>query len=293
MIPSGRVAIDGTLVMAVVNASPESFSDAGRYATLQQQIDLAVSVVDSGADIVDVGGQSAITGRPEISDRLEAARVVPIVSWLREHRPAAIVSVDTYKPTVVREVLAAGAQIVNDVSGLRYPQVAELCADAGAGLVIMHTKARPKVRLQDPLAYEDITNEVLDFLGSKIDEASRLGVLRESIIVDPGPDFAKTPHQTVAMLRRLDEFRSFGRPLLLALSRKDFIGAIVHKPPLGRAAGTIAAITHLAATPGNIVRVHDVEATADALRTLDVLTGRAEIPRSYLLPDEIRHERSQ
>lgn len=277
--------------MGVVNASPESFSDAGQFDTLQRRLDLAARLADRGADIIDVGGQSAITGRAEIAAEAEVARVVPIVEWLRSHRPETIISVDTYKPPVVDEVLRAGAHIINDVSGLLYPRVAELCADAGAALVIMHTKARPKERMQDPNAYVDVTAEVYDFLAKKIEEAQTLGMGQESIILDPGPDFAKTPQQTIALLRRIDEFRAFGRPLLLALSRKDFLGAILRKPPLGREAGTLAAIAYLAALPGSIVRVHNVEAAIDALRTIDVLSGRKDISADYVLPDSLRHER--
>jgi dihydropteroate synthase len=154
----------------------------------------------------------------------------------------------------------------------------------------MHTKALPKHRLQDPAAYEDVTEEICAFLSAKIADAVSLGVARESIIVDPGPDFAKTPHQTIELLRRVDEVRRFDRPLLLALSRKDFLGAILGKPPLGRDAGTIAAIAHIAAVPGNIVRVHDVEAARDAIRTIDALVGRTEVAPDYRLPDAIRHE---
>ncbi len=198
-------SISSTLVMGVVNASPESFSDAGQYGTLDEQSRRALELVERGADIVDIGGQSAITGQDELDAGEESDRVVPIVEWLRRERPDAIISVDTYKPLVVRDVLAAGAHIINDVSGLLYPETAELCAAAGAGLVIMHTKARPKQRLQDPAAYDDVAAEVADFLRDEDRPAISLGVAEESIIVDPGPDFAKTPHQTIEMLREVDE----------------------------------------------------------------------------------------
>jgi dihydropteroate synthase len=282
--------VDGTLVMGVVNASPESFSDAGRYDTLEAQCRQATKLIDDGADIIDIGGQSAITGEDELSDVEESDRVVPIVEWVSRTRPEVIISVDTYKPAVVRDVLAAGAHLINDVSGLLYPDTARLCAAAGAGLVIMHTKARPKQRLQEPDTYADVTGEVVAFLELKIAEALSLGVRRESLILDPGPDFAKMPHQTITMLRDADAFRVFGRPLLLALSRKDFLGAIVGKSPRGREAATIAAIAHMIATPGNIVRVHDVDAARDAIAVIDVLTGRHDIPRDYRLADELRHE---
>lgn len=289
-LPNSVLTVDGTMVMGVVNASPESFSDGGRYRTLTAQLDRAAELIERGADILDIGGQSAITGLPEVPDAEESARVVPIVEWVRRTYPQSIISVDTYKPLVVRQVIEAGADLINDVSGLLFPETAEICGAAGAGLVIMHTKARPKQRLQDPASYGNVTEEVMRFLSDKIAEAQALGVSRDAIVVDPGPDFAKTPHQTIEMLRRVDEFRQFGRPLLLALSRKDFIGAILEKPPLGRDAGTLAAIAHLTRTPGNIVRVHDVEAAFDVIRTINVLTGRRDVAPDYHLPDAIRHE---
>lgn len=287
----GRVlAVDSTLVMGVVNTSPDSFSDAGRYATFDRQLALAEQFADAGAQIVDIGGQSAITGRPELRDTDEMRRVVPLVERLRAARPGLLISVDSYKPLVVREALAAGADIVNDVSGLRHPGVARLCADSGAALVIMHTLTAPKVGLQDPHAYRDVVAEVVQFFEHKLAQAQELGVARESLILDPGPDFTKTPHQTIAMLRRLDEFRRFGRPLLLALSRKDFLGAITGKAPRARDAATIAAVAHVAVAPGNIVRVHDVSGALDAVATVETLIGRREIAVDHELDDAIRHE---
>ncbi len=287
----GRVlTVDSTLVMGVVNTSPDSFSDAGRYATFDRQLALAEQFADAGAQLVDIGGQSAITGRPELRDTDEVRRVVPLVERLRAARPGLLISVDSYKPLVVREALAAGADIVNDVSGLRHPEVARLCADSGAALVIMHTLTAPKVGLQDPHAYRDVVAEVAQFFELKLAQAQELGVARESLILDPGPDFTKTPHQTITMLRRLEEFRRFGRPLLLALSRKDFLGAITGKAPRGRDAATIAAVAHVAVTAGNIVRVHDVPGALDAVATVETLIGRREIAVDHELDDAIRHE---
>lgn len=284
------LTLDSTLVMGVVNASPESFSDAGRYAALDDQLALAASLVNSGADILDIGGQSAITNQPPIDPDVEIERVVPIVEWVRSNFPDVLVSVDTYKPTVVSAALEAGAQIINDVSGLRHPEVASLCAEHGAALVVMHTAAAPKTRLQDPGLYEDVTAEVLRFLAERVDAAVSAGLARESLIVDPGPDFTKTPHQTVDMLRHVSAVRALGRPLLLALSRKDFLGAITGRTPRQRDAATAAAIAHFVTEPGNIVRVHDVAAAVDVIATIDVLAGRREIAADYLLPDSLRHE---
>jgi len=285
-----ELTLDSTLVMGVVNASPESFSDAGEFDSFDAQRSLVASLVESGADIVDIGGQSAITNQPEIDARLEVERVLPIIEWVRSSYPDVIVSVDTYKPPVVDAALSAGAHIINDVSGLLYPEVADMCAASGAGLVVMHTKARPKERMQSESLYDDVTTEVTEFLSEKMREAEGHGVARESLIVDPGPDFAKTPHQTLAILRDIEAVRDLRRPLLLALSRKDFLGAITGKTPRGRGPATDAALAHFAAVPGNIVRVHDVGAAKDVIAVVDALCGRLDIPADYLLPDELRHE---
>ena len=286
---SSRV-VDTTLVMGVVNASPESFSDAGRLTDRSQRIELAHELVEAGADVVDVGGQSAITNRPEIHPDLEIERVVPIVSWLRREHPDVLVSVDTYKPRVVEAVLDAGASIINDVSGLRHPEIVESCAAHRAALVVMHTEAPPKVRLQDRDLYDDVGDRVRAFLAERVRAIVELGLPEASIIVDPGPDFTKTPAQTVEVLRRVPELRALGRPLLLALSRKDFLGAITGRSPLGREAATGAAIAWFASQPGSIVRVHDVRAARDVIATTEVLAGLRDLDPDELLPDELRHE---
>ncbi|MET0729520.1 MAG: dihydropteroate synthase [Acidimicrobiales bacterium] len=285
-----QLRIDGTLVMGVVNASADSFSDGGEHADLDSRVELAGRLIAEGADMIDVGGQSAITGVAETPADLEADLVVPLIAAIHERWPGVLLSVDTYKPLVVEGSLRAGAAIVNDVSGLLQPEVARLCAAHGAGLVIMHTRSRPKERLVDPDLYDDVVADVASFLQRKVEEAMRLGVPEEALILDPGPDFAKTPAQTIDVVRGLAEFRALGRPLLLALSRKDFIGAILRKPPRQRLAGTMAAIAHVAVVPGNIVRVHDVAATRDVLAVVDVLTGRADVDPLYELPMSLRRE---
>lgn len=285
------LTVDSTLVMGVVNASPDSFSDAGRYKTLEDRVALAEQLVAEGADVLDIGGQSGITGVPEVEPGEEAERVVPVIEAVRARFPDLLISVDTYKPAVVTASIAAGASIVNDVSGLRYPEVAGLCADGGAALVIMHTRSAPKTRMVDPTFYgDDVVGDVVAFLTEKIDEAERLGLDREALILDPGPDFAKTPAQTLDVVRGIDRFRAYERPLLLALSRKDFLGAILQKPPLGRLAGTMAAVAHLARVPGNIVRVHDVAATRDVIAVVDAIEGRTGIAPDYELPMSLRRE---
>ena len=190
MIPNlavgGReISVNSTLVMGVVNASPESFSDGGRFMSLTSQLELAASLVESGADIIDVGGQSAVTNQPELDANIEAERVVPIVEWLRGTYPDVLVSVDTYRPAVAIPALAVGAQIINDVSGLLNPELASSCAEYQAALVIMHTAARPKVRLQDPALYVDVVTEVLTFLKQRIEVATTRGCVWIRLLSTP------------------------------------------------------------------------------------------------------------
>lgn len=286
------LAVEGTLVMGVVNASPDSFSD-GRATNIDAQRARCDELVAAGADIIDIGGQSAITNRPEVEAELEAALVAPLVEWMVAEHPDVLVSVDTYKPRVVDAVLDAGASIINDVSGLLYPEIVPSVVRHDAALVIMHTAAKPKVRRQDPELYADVVGEVRDFLAERLARVIELGLPRESVILDPGPDFTKTPHQTVELLRGIEAVRELGRPVLLALSRKDFLGAITGRSPRGRDAATAAAVAFFADGPGNIVRVHDVAAARDAVATVEVLSGLRDIPRDYLLPDTIRHEPQQ
>ncbi len=222
--------------MGIVNASPDSFSDGGMHSTLDAQVALARRLLADGADILDVGGESASTGRPPVAVEQELERVVPLVERLAGEL-GALVSVDTYKPAVAAAAIGAGARIINDVSGLRDPGLAEVCAESGAALVLMHTRAAPRERMQDPELYDDITGEVLAFLADRIELARSLGVEAEQLIIDPGPDFAKTPAQTIALLEQLARLHELGRPILLAVSRKDFIGALTGRGPRERGPG--------------------------------------------------------
>ncbi|HLM63687.1 MAG TPA: dihydropteroate synthase [Acidimicrobiales bacterium] len=281
------------VLMGIVNATPDSFSDAGERPTTDERIALAVEQAEAGAAVIDVGGQSGRTGVPEVSVDEEIARVVPVVSGIRTALPGTLLSVDTYRPAVVAAVLDAGADVVNDVSGLAELEVARLCAAAGAGLVVMHTRVRPKLKLLDPGLYgttaEDVVDDVVAFLGERLDAAAAVGLPAEATIVDPGPDYAKTPRQTVDVLRHLDRVRGLGRPLLLALSRKDFIGAVTGRSPRRRLGGTLAAVGQLGG-PGTILRVHDVDVVADYLAVAAVLAGRAEVHGDLTLRRDLRHE---
>jgi dihydropteroate synthase len=277
-------------LMGIVNASPDSFSDGGLHASLDAQTELAEEMLAAGADILDIGGESASTGRPPVEVQEEIDRVVPLVERVAGEL-GAIVSVDTYKPPVARAAIAAGAKIVNDVSGLRDPGLAEVCAQSGAALVVMHTRAAPRERLQDQDLYGDVTGEVLAFLRERVALAISCGVDPEQLILDPGPDFAKTPAQTIRLLAEVARLHELERPLLMAISRKDFIGALTRRAPRERQAGTLAALAHGVEQGAHIFRVHDVAAAADFLTVRAALAGELEPDRDLALREEMRYER--
>jgi dihydropteroate synthase len=277
------VSLDRPLVMGIVNASPESFSVGASVGGLEQQVERALSL---GADIVDVGGESGVTDRPPVPAAEEAARVVPLVARLAAE--GVVVSVDTWKAEVARAALDAGAAMINDVSGLLEPEVADACASTGAALVVMHTRARPKEKAFPP--YEDVMGDVLAFLGERMELARARGVGEEQLVVDPGPDFAKTPAETVDVLRRLGELRALGRPVLLAASRKDFLGAICDRPPAERLAGTLAAVGEGVDAGAAIVRVHDVAAARDFLTVRAALRGEVDVPHELRLDPRLRRQ---
>jgi dihydropteroate synthase len=275
---AGRVLELGErpLVMGVINATPDSFSDAGEHPDLESRVAHAASLLEAGADLIDIGGESARGDRPAVAAEAEAERVTALVGRVAGEL-GATVSVDTYKPAVAEAAIAAGAVLVNDVSGLRDLALADLCARTGAGLVLMHTRVAPKATLLDPGAYDDPVAEVAAFLRERMEQAVARGVDPEQLLLDPGPDFAKTPAQTVAVLRRLDVLHALGRPLLLAVSRKDFVGAITGRPPRERLAGTLAAVAAGVDAGAQVVRVHDVAAVRDFLAVRAVLRGEREL----------------
>ena len=276
--------------MGVVNATPDSFSDAGELKTIEDRLELARELVDAGADVIDIGGESGVTNAPVVDADEETERVVPLIERVADELDCAI-SVDTYKPSVAEAALAAGAHIVNDVSGLRDPQLADVCARSGAALVIMHTRAKPKEKLLDRSMDGRMLDDVVEFLSERLEFAVERGVARDSTILDPGPDFGKTPHQTVEVLRGIDKLTALGRPLLLALSRKDFIGAATARPPRERDAGTLAALGWAADRGGHIFRVHDVRACADFLAIRALLDGESELPADAVLAEELRRQK--
>jgi dihydropteroate synthase len=271
------IELDGgePLLMGIVNANPDSFSDAVRLDTLDRQADHALGLVADGAAMVDVGGESGVTYTDVSGEDVEAQRVVPLVRRLVEE--GVTVSVDTWKASVAQSALDAGAHIVNDTSGLADPRIAELCAASGAALVVMHTRAAPK-QVGFPDYGGDVRGDVLRFLDERLKVARDCGVPDEQLIVDPGPDFAKTPAESIAVMAELKALHAFGRPVLAAISRKYFVGAISGRPPHERLAGTLAALGEAADAGAAILRVHDVRDAADFLAVRGVLRGQRPMP---------------
>jgi dihydropteroate synthase len=267
-------------LMGILNASPDSFSD-GREETVADCVARGRALIADGADILDIGGESARGDRPAVAIEDEIARVEPVVAALAGETR---ISVDTYKPEVAEAAIAAGASLINDVSGLRDERLAAVCAAGGATLVIMHTAIEPKGTLLDPATYGDVVDDVMAFLHARIAVATAAGV--ERLILDPGPDFAKTPAQSVAVLRALPLIKSLGHPVLLACSRKDYIGAITGRPPRERGAGTLAAMGEGTDAGADIVRVHDVAAARDYLDVRAVMRGQRTLgPLEGLSPE--------
>jgi dihydropteroate synthase len=263
------------LLMGIVNANPDSFSDAVRLDTLGRQAEHALGLVADGAAMVDVGGESGVTYTGVSGEDVEVERVVPLVRRLVDE--GVTVSVDTWKASVAQRALDAGAHIVNDTSGLADPRIAELCAGSGAALVVMHTRAAPK-QVGFPDYGGDVRGDVLRFLDERLQVARDHGVADEQLIVDPGPDFAKTPAETIAVMADLKALHAFGRPVLAAISRKYFVGAISGRPPHERLAGTLAALGEAADAGAAILRVHDVRDAADFLAVRGVLRGQRPMP---------------
>jgi dihydropteroate synthase len=258
-------------VMAILNRTPDSFYDRGATFGFEAALAAGERALAEGADWLDVGGVKAGPGDP-VTEAEELERVVPLVEALRG-RTDAVISVDTFRAGVARRALAAGADVVNDPSGLRDPLVAEAAADAGAGLVVMHTGGPPRTRPHRP-AYADVVAEVRAFLADRVALAVRHGVAAERVIVDPGHDFHKNTFHSLELTRRLGELAGLGHPLLVALSNKDFVGETLDVGLDQRLEGSLAAAAYAVAAGAGILRVHEVQATVRVVRMTEAILGR-------------------
>jgi dihydropteroate synthase len=256
--------------MGVVNVTPDSFSDGGRFLRVDDAVRHGRRLAEEGADILDVGGESTRPGSDPVSEQEEMDRVVPVVEQLAAAGPVRV-SIDTYKPKVAAECLARGATLVNDVTGLGDPEMIRVTREGGAGVVIMHMRGRPKT-MQADVEYDDVVDEVRTFLGARAAAAKAAGI--EEVIVDPGIGFGKTAAHNFELLRRLEEMTSLGFPVLVGPSRKSFLGSLPSKLPAAeRLEGTLAAVALAAWNGASIVRVHDVLQAKRVVEVVDATRG--------------------
>lgn len=252
------------IVMGILNVTPDSFSDGGRYQGLEFALSHAEEMIRDGATMIDIGGESTRPGSPSVPVAEELARVLPTLYALRSLDCA--LSVDTCKPEVMAEAIIAGADMINDINGFRAPGAIEAVRDSDCGLCVMHMQATPQTMQQAP-AYHDVVREVIDFLRERVDTLERAGIARERICIDPGFGFGKTVEHNYALLRQLGRIRDeLGLPVLAGLSRKSMLGAITGRPVEERMAGSVGGALAAVAHGAKIVRVHDVAETVDALK---------------------------
>jgi len=258
--------------MGIINVTPDSFSDGGRYFDTERAIARGLELAADGADILDVGGESTRPGSLPVPEAEELRRVVPVVGALRK-RTTCLLSIDTTKAAVARAALDAGADIVNDTSAFRFdPAMPGEVARSGAGVILMHMQGTPLTMQRSP-RYGDLLDEVRAFLGERIRVAEAAGIPRERVVVDPGIGFGKTFEDNLVLLRRQEFFHELGRPLLLGFSRKAFLGRLLGLPPEERLEGTIAAAVLSVERGAHILRVHDVGPVARAVRAAEAILG--------------------
>jgi dihydropteroate synthase len=257
-------------VMGILNVTPDSFSDGGQFASTQSAVSRGLKMIEEGATILDIGGESSRPRSTPISAEEELRRVLPVVQELAK-QSAVPLSVDTVKPEVARACLQAGAHIINDIRGFRDPSIIEVAAKFRASVVVMHMQGEPAT-MQDEPRYEDVVREVGDFFEQRLHDLEKRGVSREAVCLDPGFGFGKTLEHNLELLANLGEFARFGRPICLGVSRKGFIGTLCGRSIEERMPGSLA-VACFAASHGeaHVLRVHDVAATRDAAVVLEAI----------------------
>ncbi len=261
-------------VMGVLNVTPDSFSDGGRFAAGTAAVDHGARLVDEGADIIDVGGESTRPGAAPVDAATERARVVPVIAALARRHPDVVLSVDTGKAGVAADAIEAGARVVNDVSAGADPDMLDLVADSEAAIVLMHMRGTPRT-MQDDTAYDDVVGEVHGFLRERAERAVAAGIPRDRILLDPGIGFGKDLAGNLALLGATGDLAALGFPVVVGVSRKGFIGALSGAPVGDRLPGSLAALAGAVALPRVVVRVHDVAATIQFLTVLAAVRGAA------------------
>ncbi|MCA9470794.1 MAG: dihydropteroate synthase [Nitrospirales bacterium] len=260
--------------MGILNVTPDSFSDGGNYLDPQKAVDRVSCMIEEGADFIDIGGESTRPGARPVDDQEELHRVKPVLEAIG-HRSTVPISIDTRKASVAQMALDLGAVIVNDVSALRYDsRMASVVSDACAGLILMHMQGVPET-MQDVPVYENVVRDVKDFLAERLHFAIQEGVARDSILLDPGVGFGKTREHNLALLHQCHQLSDLGRPIVLGVSNKSFIGKITDRPVSQRMAGTAAAVAIGVFQGANILRVHDVGMMRDVCKMAMALRDSA------------------
>ena len=258
-----------TLVMGIVNVTPDSFSDGGKFFLPEVAISHASKLITQGADIIDIGGESTRPGAEQVSESEELKRVIPVIEKIRTDNPTILISIDTTKASVAKHAIEAGADIINDVSGFSFDNnMIGIVESFNIPVVIMHMKGNPQNMQLNP-KYKDIVNEILDFFKMKIKIAIQSGINRSMIILDPGIGFGKTVEHNFELLSRLNEFNVLELPIMIGPSRKSFIGITLDLPPEDRVEGTAAAVSAGVMNGASIVRVHDVKSMKRVVRIIE------------------------
>lgn len=263
------LTFEKTLIMGVLNVTPDSFSDGGLFTDVDTAVAHAKKMVADGADIIDVGGESSRPGSASLSENEELGRVLPVVTRLLDECPVPI-SIDTYKPPVADVCLKAGAHLLNDITGLTNHQMIKIAATYSVPVVVMHMKGTPKTMQENPV-YQDVIGEIKTFFQERISAAHKGGI--QDVIIDPGIGFGKTVEHNLLILKHLSEFKSLGCPILVGPSRKYFIGAITGLPVKERLDGTLAAVTVAVMNGAHMIRVHDVRECKQAVQVVDAIRG--------------------
>jgi len=262
-----------TLIMGIINATPDSFSDGGRFSTPLTAVEEAIRMVEDGADLIDIGGESSRPGSDPIPEEEELRRVIPVIRGLAG-KISVPMSIDTMKASVAREALAEGAEIINDISSMNYDdQMAAVVAEAGAAVILMHMRGLPKTMQTGDLTYRSLLGEVISFFKIKIDNAGERGIAPVQIMIDPGLGFGKSASDNMRLIRHLSEFKILGRPIVTGASRKSFIGHVTGGSPQERVEGTAASVTAAILNGSRVIRVHDVKTMKKVAAMADALAG--------------------
>jgi len=263
----------GPYFMGILNVTPDSFSDGGKFVEVEQAVKRVEELISEGADIIDIGGESTRPFSDRVPEEEELKRVIPVIKAVREKFPQVIISIDTYKSRVAEEAIKAGADIVNDISALRFdPKMVDVVREYGTPVVIMHMKGEPKTMQLNP-EYEDVVKEVYEFLKKRMEFLVENGVSFDKIIIDPGIGFGKKFEHNITLLKNLHKFKDLDCPILLGHSRKSFIGEIIGKEPFQRDGGTVGVSIFAVLKGVHILRVHNVGINKDAIATFKALNN--------------------